>query len=168
MLISQQIIQQYKQVSKSVDRELINQSIKDAELLDLKPLLGELLYVDLVANITAPKYMELMTGKAYIFNGQSYIFEGLNPVLANFAYARYIVFSSYVDTPFGLVSKVSQDSQPVSEANKRAMSKSAEQTAYSYFQGVRDFLNRYPIVYPSWKGHTTERNFRFNIITKEH
>lgn len=166
MLITRQIIQQYRQISKSADNDLINQSINDAELLDLKPLLGELLYIDLVAKIAEQRYIDLLIGRTYAFAGQSYTFEGLNPVLANFAYARYVIFSSYVDTPFGLVSKVSQDSLPVSDANKRAMSKSAEQTAYSYFAGVRDFLNRHPNIYPLWRGCTTERVFKFNIIQK--
>lgn len=165
MLISKATILKYRQISKSVDETLINQSINDAELLDLKPLLGELLYNDLTTNILDVKYQELMNGKSYTYNGSTYIFKGIESVLANFAYARYIVFSSYVDTPFGLVTKNSQDSQAVSESNKRAMSKSAEQTAYSYFNAIRDFLNRNETTYPFWKGCTSERAFKINKIS---
>ena len=164
-LISKSTILKYRQISKSVDETLINQSINDAELLDLKPLLGELLYNDLVTNIVDAKYQDLMVGKSYTYDGKNYDFKGLEAVLANFSYARYIVFSSFVDTPFGLVTKNSQDSQAVSESNKRAMSKSAEQTAYSYFNSIRDFLNRSVVTYPLWDSGTTQRVFRINKIS---
>lgn len=164
MLINKSTILNYRQISKSVDENLINQSIVDAELLDLKPLLGELLYNDLTINILDANYQDLMNGNTYIYNGKTYVFQGLKAVLSNFAYARYIIFGSYTDTPFGLVSKTSQDSQGVAFADKKAMSKSAEQTAYSYFNAIRDFLNRNQVTYPLWEGCTTQRTFRINKI----
>ena len=132
--------------------------------MDLQPLLGELLYNDLVTNVLSAKYQDLMNGKTYVYNGNSYTFIGLKAVLGNFAYARYVIFSSYTDTPFGLVTKNSQDSQSVGESSKRAMSKSAEQTAYSHFNPIRDFLNRNTTIYPLWKSCINERVFKINKI----
>jgi hypothetical protein len=147
-----------------VDEILINQSISDAEILDLKPLLGESLYNDLVTNVNSQKYIDLMRGKSYNYNSQTYISNSLESVLANFAYARYILFSSYVDTPFGLVTKNSQDSQGVSSQSKNMMSKSAEQTAYAYFASIKDYLNRNTEMYPLWQSCTTQRAFKFTKI----
>jgi hypothetical protein len=165
MLITKQTIQQYKQVSKSVSDDLINPHILEAEFLDLKPLLGEDLYADLVANTGDSKYIDLMEGKVYTCNGKNYSFNGLKSVLSNFAYARYVVFSSFIDTPFGLVTKSNQDSQPVGGSDKRMMGKAAEQAAYSYFNEVRDFLNRNTTIYDKWNVCDTKRVFKINKIS---
>ena len=166
MLITKSDISQYRQISQSVPDDIINQAIQDAELLDLKPLLGELLYYDLITNKAIAKYVDLLNGKTYVYNDNNYTTLGLKVVIANLAYARYIIFSGEKDTPFGLVNKNSQYSVSSEFTKKKAMAKQAEQISYEYFKSVKDFLTRKPDDYPLWESGTTERKFMFNKITK--
>lgn len=164
MLINKNDVSRYNQISKSATSDLIDQSIEDAELLDLKPLLGELLYNDLVANSTSAIYKDLLNGKSYSYDDNNYITKGLKPVLAKFTYARYIPFSGDKDTPFGLVEKTNQYSRHSEFTKKKAKAKLAEQTAYEYFKVVKDFLDRNSNTYPLWNCGSTKRTFKFNKI----
>lgn len=164
MLITRTDVATYNQISKSIDDNLINNAIVESELLDLKPLLGELLYNDFVTNSANQKYLDLLNGKIYSYDGNDYTTQGIKPVLSKFSYARYIPFSGEKDTPFGLVNKNSQYSNQSEFSKKKAMAKLAQQTGYEYFKSVRDFLNRNSDIYPFWECGTSKRRFNFNKI----
>lgn len=165
MLITKSDVAKVRQISKALDDGLMNQAIEDAELLDLQPLLGELLYNDLDENFEDTKYQDLLNGKKYTHENNNYSMKGLKVVLANFAYARYIIFSGEKDTPFGLVTKTNQYSSHTEINTKKARAKSAEQIGYKYFNSVRDFLNRNDTTYPLWESCNNQRIFRFNKIS---
>jgi hypothetical protein len=164
MLIKRSDIEKYRQVSKGKDDQIINHSIQDAEITLLKPLLGELLYNDLVRNESENRYQMLLERTEYNYNGNWYVSDGIKAVLAHFTYSKYILLHSEVDTPFGVVQKSSQYSTPSDLNTKKSMSKLAEQTAYEYFKSVRDYLNRHKEDYPLWKNCNGSRNFKFNKI----
>ena len=163
MLIQLTDILKFKKVSKTADIDIY---INEAELIDLKPLLGERLYQDLVDNVGLPKYQDLLRGTTYTDNTITYTTLGLIPVLANFSVARYVIFSGDVDTPLGWVSKDTPYSTAISTASKKSRSKSCEQTAYEYWKSVRDFLNRNTDIYPLWQQCVNRRRFNINKITK--
>lgn len=109
--------------------------------------MGEDLFNDLVLN--PDKHSELLYGGNYEVDGITYINVGLNCVLAHYTYARYTMFGSMVDTPFGQVEKVNQGySQPTSNAIKENVYKMNQKTAFTYFGSVEKFLNR--TNYPMW------------------
>lgn len=163
-LITKADISARKQISKSTDPLIIDNAIEDAELLKLKPLLGELLYNDLVANETAQKYVDLLNKKTYQYLGDNYVSDGIKLVLIHFAHSEYILFSGEKDTPFGLVEQSNQYSKQTEFRRKQQISKKSEQTGYSYFDSVRDFLNRNLDTYPLWNKCKTKRRFAFNKI----
>lgn len=163
-LITKADISARKQISKSTDPLIIDNAIEDAELLKLKPLLGELLYNDLVANSTSTKYLELLNRTTYDYLDDDYVSDGIKLVLIHFAYSEYILDSGEKDTPFGLVEQANQYSKQTEFKRKQQKSKKAEQTGYSYFESVRDFLNRNPDTYPLWNKCKTKRRFAFNKI----
>lgn len=167
MLIDKTDIAQHREISRSVKDDKINPYIEDAELLDLKPLLGELLYNDIVDNSGDAIYVDLLEPKTYTYDGKNYKHSGLKKVLSIFANARYVIHGSYTDTGFGLVQKSNQDSQPVSETQKRNIYKKEQQTATAYFGAIALFLDRNKTVYPLWKVNcqSGNRRIRFNKIT---
>ena len=166
MLVNRTQIATYNQISKSLDENVLNQYIETAEIVMLKPLLGELLYNDLAANKTDSKYVDLLEGTVYTYEEYNYKHEGLIPVLSHFVYSQYILFSSDVATPFGMVNKTNPNSQNVDFKHKQTISKAKEQIGYTYFEAVRDFLNRNKDIYPLWCKGEKKRKFNFNKITR--
>ena len=164
MLINKQDIENYREISRSVKDNKINPHIEDAQYLDLRPLLGERLYQDLVKNTTDSKYVDLMDGGEYTIGDNTYNNPGIKKVLSIFAYARYILFGSYTDTGFGLVQKSNQDSTPVPDAGKRNIHTKDRDTAMQYWFEVANFLNRKSTDYPLWAtGCSTSRPGKFRI-----
>lgn len=170
-LITKTEIAKYREISKSLRDEKINPYIDDAEFLDLRPMLGASLYHDLVANKADAKYVELMEGGDYQYNGETYYFPGLEKVLCLFAYARYVMFGSNTDTSFGFVQKSNQDSTPVPDITKKTIYTKDRQAAVEYFAEIAAFLSRNKDTYPKWRtgscGRTGFGGFRISKITKD-
>lgn len=149
-LITKEIISRYRDISKQVTDAKIGSYIHDAEILDLKPMLGSQLYNDLVQNLSTTENQRLMNGGSYIYNGEDFYFTGLERVLSLLAYSRYIMFGSSNDTGMGLVQKSYQDSTPISEASKRNMYDQERKAAIGYFADVKEFLGRNKVDYPKY------------------
>lgn len=167
LLISKIDIGIYREISASVKDNKINPMIEDAQLLDLKPLLGERFYYDLVANVG--NYSDLLNKKEYTHNGQTIESPGIKRVLIDFAFARYVMHGSQTDTPFGLVQKVGENSVAISRADKKEGYKHHQQIAMQYWSEVENYLNRNTALYPLWRQDTcaTQRKgFRLNHITR--
>ena len=150
MLIDKTEIAIHREISRTLKNDKINPIIEDAELLDLKPLLGEALYNDIVDNPTTAANIKLLDPLTYTYNGTQYKHQGLKKVLSIFVNSRYVLSGSYVDTGFGLVQKNNQDSTPVPEASKRNIHKQDKQTATAYFNEVALYLNRNASDHPLW------------------
>lgn len=139
-LITRTDIARYKQVAKTPHDDKLNEQILDAQLLDVQPLIGESLFNKIVA---APAdYEELMEGGVYEHDGISYTNYGLKMVLAYFAYARYIMFSSAMDTPFSVVEKLGDNSRLVAASDKKTIYNLNREAAVQVWGNVRNYLIR--------------------------
>ncbi len=139
-LITRSDIARYKQVAKTPHDDKLNEQILDAQLLDVQPLIGESLFNKILA---APAdYEELLEGGVYEYDGISYTNYGLKMVLAYFAYARYMMFSSVVDTPFSVVEKLNDSSRPVEASSKKAIYNLNREAAVQVWGNVRNYLTR--------------------------
>lgn len=164
LLIDRQEIAKHRELSKSVREDKINPYIEDAQRLDLKPLLGERLYNTIARNPEA--HTLLLDGGEYEHNGETYDHPGLKKVLSIFTYARYVMFGSYTDTPFGFVEKSSQDSKSVGDTHKRTLYTQNQQTATAYFEEVAAYMSR--TNYEGWQSGCTPRRtggFRISKIS---
>ncbi|WP_294823621.1 hypothetical protein [uncultured Flavobacterium sp.] len=139
-LITRADIALYRQISKTPHDDKLKEAILDAQLLDLQPLLGEKLYNKIVS---APEIHEkLMTGGPYVHDGIEYMNYGAKMVLAYFAYARYMMFSSVIDTPFSVVEKLSDTSKPVDASFKKTAYHANREAAMKIWDNVRNYLVR--------------------------
>lgn len=163
LLIDKDDILKYREIARSVRDEKINPFIQDAELLDLRKMIGESLYRDLKVNFQDQKYELLWKGGNYTHNGETYSFQGLEIVLCLLAYARYMMFGSVTDTPFGLVEKSFQDSTPVPAITKKTLYTENRRAAGEYFQDVKLFLNRKKGDYPVDRNICRGGNSSFRI-----
>lgn len=167
-LIDKTEIIKHRQISNSVRDDKINPFIEDAEFDDLKGLLGELLYNDIVDNPTDQQNIDLLDPFTYTYDSNQYKHKGLKKVLSIFSYARYIMFGSFTDTGFGFVEKNSQDSSNAELAQKKIVYKKEQQMAHKYFNEIKRFLDRNADTYTLWNADCQTqgaRSIRINKIT---
>lgn len=140
-LINLADMQLYHDISDTTYTKVLNSMIVAAQLQDVAALLGERLFNDLLANPAS--YTDLLDGGIYTYNGVDYTNYGLKSVISHYAYARYLMFGSSKDTPFGFVDKLSgQDSRPTSDKHKKDLYGLNRDSAYKLWVSVQNFLVR--------------------------
>jgi hypothetical protein len=139
-LITRSDIARYKQIAKTPHDDKLNEQIIDAQLLDVQPLLGESLFNKIMAAPSA--YADILDGGIYEHDGISYTNYGLKMVLAYFTHARYVMFSSAIDTPFSVVEKLNDNSRPVDAAAKKTLYTLNREAAQQVWDNVKNYLVR--------------------------
>lgn len=152
LLINKNDFKEYKQVSKGKDVELIEQYIQEAQDIDLKEIVCREFYYDLLKNFQLSEYQKLIHGETYTdADGNVIEYKGIKAVLVYFAYARYILRGHITDTPFGVVQKTNEFSQPVSSAEKREVRDRSRIDAMLYWDEVKKYLDQHVQLFPKWK-----------------
>ena len=105
----------------------------------------------------------MLNGGTYTYQSVTYTNVGLKAVIVHYTYGRYVLQGSETDTPFGRVQKLTNDSQEVSLAAKKTMSKMNQQMAFTYWENVKDFLDRNTNDYPLWENNCGVRRGGFRI-----
>jgi hypothetical protein len=134
------------------NKRTLDGHIRDAQFVDLQTLMGMDFYQDVVHNNVQNKYDFLINGGQYTYQGKTYFCEGLKAVIVYYAYARYILQGSNVDTPFGLVNKETPESSRTPYNEKKAIWKQNRQTAGIYWSNVTQYLNRNKNEFPLYFG----------------
>ena len=167
ILITRTDIAQYVQISDSIYDDVLNQHILDAQFSDIQKLIGSDFYNDLARNYTADNYQTLLNGGIYDYNGITYTNVGLKAVLVRYFYSRYVLFGGYTDTPFSFVEKLNDNSKIVDNNGKKTVSKMNEQMSFTYWENVKQFLDRNSSDYTFWDYENcinTRNNFRISRI----
>lgn len=175
LLINKNDFKEYRQLSKGRDVELIETYIQEAQELDLKNLLCRAFYFDVLNNYQQPAYQALIHGETYTdAEGNTIEFKGLKAVLVYYAYARYVMRSSATDTPFGMVQKTTEFSQPVSSSEKRDMRDRCIVDAGEYWKECKLYLDFKEETFPKWaecadcgcseSGSGRSGNFKTSVI----
>lgn len=152
LLINKNDFREYKQLSKGRDLEVVEQYIQEAQDIDLRELMCDSFYFDLIKNWQEPEYQKLIHGGSYTdADGIQREYKGLKAALVYFSYARYVMRSSSVDTAFGMVQKTDANSQPVPLSEKRDIRDSSIQTANRYWLDVKKYLDEKEDVFTKWK-----------------
>lgn len=86
------------------DRELADRCIEEAQMLDIKPTIGDAAYLRLFATDDADAAL-LWRGGIYTAGGEQRVFAGLRKALLYYAYARIIRASGGTVTRFDFVRK---------------------------------------------------------------
>ena len=142
----------FKQLSKGRDVDTIETFIQEAQDLDLKELVCREFYFDILKNYQEQAYQKLIHGETYTdADGNDIEFKGLKAVLVHFTYARYTLRSHVTDTPFGMVQKTNEFSQPVSTSEKREIRDRAIVDANRYWEECKIYLDEKVSLFPKWK-----------------
>jgi len=163
LLITQDDIRIYRPTATLNDKS-IEPFIREAQRHDLKPVLGDALYRDMLENLTTEKYSDLLNGKSYLHNAQSVYYEGIKPMLAYYSLARYIKSAPVKANRMGVVKKISEQSEPSSVAEINGEVNILRSNALDYQNGVILFLRNNPTVYPLYGGNNGARITSFNFF----
>lgn len=141
-LIDETTLLQYRTISSSVNEaKRITPFIYEAQVFDLKPLMGAALYDDCVINKTVAPYAQLIAGTQYTdTNGHAVIFEGIGAALAYFAYARFIENQQITITAFGVVQKETPYSSNVDARTIQQRATQARSGALAYWAQAAKYM----------------------------
>jgi hypothetical protein len=152
---------EYRHITANINEVArLDPFIIEAQLMDLKPVLGSYLYDDFIKNISQSKYTELLNGKEYTnTDGKLIRYHGVKPVLVYYTYARLLANDNYRSTPTGFVKKLNDYSEHIdSGSNEKTLNRlitQARSSAISYQQEMIDFLNEYDTIYDLWNYSTS-------------
>ena len=156
-------VQQFKQVSNSINTAKFNETVLQAQMTELYPLLGEELYYDLINNIG--DYTDLLTGGIYTYQEITYTNVGLESVISHYWYAYHSFYGDQVDTAFGLREKLNNDvSKQVDTSMKKTMFELNCRYAYNLWLNVERYLIRTNNPLFRCSAKPKMRNFRISKI----
>lgn len=136
---SSEVVKLGRPIGGKVDHEKITSYITEAEQMNIKPVLGDKLFLDLLANGEEnEKYQTLLAGGTYIANnGELYSFVGLKCCIAYFVFAKNVMVGDFQTTRFGTVLKESDYASHISTKERSDCYNDTLEVAQSY---LRDCL----------------------------
>lgn len=149
-------IKKYKGITSNlnVEKDLIPHII-EAQEFDIVPMLGQSFWLDIYddyfSSPSLQKYSDLFNGCRYTVNGETFENPGLEAVIVYHAYARYVAKGNSISTPFGMVQKQNQYSEPLSEKAIQRISEQSRSGAMVYQNRVLRYLNEKSSDYPLFK-----------------
>lgn len=142
-------------VEISVDR-----IIDAAQLEDLRPLLGDRLFWDLINNPTSAangtNYVDLLAETKYTFDTIPYTSPGIKKVLFDFVYARYRYQNQEIDQPGGFATIDTPNMPRVSETRNLNIYSTWRRSARANWDEIRNYLNRIDPQYTHWTGSESQ------------
>ena len=173
LLIEADDIRKFRNVASGVNEEKeIHSFILEAQELDIKPVLGNALYTNLLSNRTSTIYKALLDGGEYTYEAKVYSFMGLKTVIAYFTHSRYILNRNVQDTPFGAMVKGENEyGKATADKEIQRISIQSANSGQSFLDDVMVFLERNKTTYPLYEsGDCSETNerpkrgFKFNKV----
>lgn len=142
----------------------------EAQDLDLRPILGDGLYYDLMNEFydtgddMYANYQLLINGEAYTLNGQTVYFDGIKPMLGYFTLARLVQNHPINITRFGIVNKVIPQSQNVDPQVIRQVVNELKSNAMTYVNQVNTYLLQKNSTFTLYIGSNSNMNTGFRMF----
>lgn len=134
-------VRTYIEFPENANEGDLENRIREAELLDISPQIGETLYEDLVANPGDTENAALI--------------EKLKPSIAYYAYARHLEGGNLQATKYGIVKKDTPHSTPATNKELKERSGSYRAIAFSYIQKAITFIESNKADYTLYSGPET-------------
>ncbi|WP_228853242.1 DUF6712 family protein [Aegicerativicinus sediminis] len=151
LLINKAKVSEILQVAIGYNEKEFEVFIREAQDFDLKPLLCEDFYYELVENrADSSDWQKAIEGGPYTYESKNYFFRGIGDVLAYFTYARFILKCNYVSTSHGFSIKKTPHSEPMTLQEKRNMYYKYQEDANTIFADFKRYVERNTDLYDSW------------------
>jgi len=137
--------------------EDLNQVIIDVEIEILSKLLGDDLYLLLIADLDgnyAPqtqKYKDLVNGKEYKRAGYTVNYQGIKRMLRYFVYSEWLKTGRISNVSGGTVIETKDKSESLSRFEIRAEANRAYNKGMTLYLKAYDFLYNNSVDYPTWE-----------------
>lgn len=154
LLISKEDFACIGQVAKHCDWEQLSIYIREQQNLSLLPKIGQCLFDLMIKHVEGwclePKECDDTNDGVidHLWNGGRYtscdgsvkLHFGLKRSLVHWAYGAYVLRHGLVDTPFGMVKKLNQDSIPVEDKLLESLNREHRSNAEYYYAMTRDYI----------------------------
>lgn len=111
MIITVEDIRAVRHIAHNIDNGRVDMYIREAEILDVVPAISAELYEVLDAGENLTTEQEMMLNGGYYYDGCAKCkFEGLKAATAYLAYARFMRNNQVNVTPYGVVTKIGDES----------------------------------------------------------
>lgn len=173
LITKSEIIAAKTHLSTNIDQSVFDKSINDAQILDIRPILGEAFYLDVVTNgLISPistDYYNLLNGEDYVNEcGDTVRFYGLKVMIINFAFARIISNLNNFYTRGGNKYKTTNQSERIDTKDLRSWINTARSEAIAYQENLIDYLCEKESTFPIWKNSKgTERKGSIMLRTSK-
>lgn len=147
-----------------MDDEIIERAIEEAELLDVKPKIGDELFMRLR---THDQFDVLLDGGEYVDGcGNSRHFVGLRRALAYYVWARLVKSSVNHLTRFGFVQKRDEYSQATEYRERQTAYNDAFAVADGYMKACLAYIRAKPEIFADYtlKGKVRANRTKFKIL----
>jgi len=153
-----------------LDGAVLEPHIQKAQDLDLRPVLGDVLYYDFMSKFLVTGdasyaiYQTLLNGGSYTYAGNTIYFDGLKPFMVCKTLVRLAVSQPAQLTRFGFVTKVASGSQPVDKDTIRMFVNGQNSDAQTYQNNICQYLNNNVTTYTKFKGEQTSLKTGFKMF----
>lgn len=147
-LIEPHEVEQYARPC-TVEEEIVERAIEEAELLDIKPALGDRLFNRLQNSVT---FARLMEGGEYEACGETRTFAGLKRTLAYYTWARLINSATHHLTRFGYVVKSDDYSRSADLRERQQAVGDATAIANAYMHECLRYIEANPDIFAEYRG----------------
>lgn len=147
----------------TADEAIIERAIEEAELLDIKPALGDKLFNRLLSSVT---YNRLMEGGVYEADGTTHTFAGLKRTLAYYSWARLVNSATHHITRYGYVVKSDDYSRSADLRERQQAVGDATAIANAYMKECLRYIEANPSIFAEYSGdgQITANKTVFSII----
>jgi hypothetical protein len=152
-LVTLSDLDQYKYIASSVKNSITwPQFVSEAQMFDVKIWIGDGLLNELITQspVFSPANILLLDGGSYVYQGNTYLFQGLKAAIIYYAFARFTNRTAFNYTAAGIVVKDSDLSTPISDKIMQRLETEARLMAEAIKCEIITFLDRNYASYPLW------------------
>lgn len=146
LLITPVEFSQFRDISKKIDTDKVNEAIGLAQQSDLTDILGDF-YFDVLKNNEVTAWADLMNGSEFTYCEEDFEHAGIKRLLADYTYSRYIYLANVQLTPFGAQSKFTNDSDGIDRNTIKDLAKQAQVDAGIKFRFIQKYILSDPVLF---------------------
>lgn len=160
----------YEEISQlarpcTTDEDMANAMIAEAQRVELKPRLGDALYLKLMADSPEERFNVLLNGGEWEDNCGDHLLTGVKTALAYYALARIVRDGNIQATTYGAAVKDNQYSTDPEKTERQRQYRELFSQADSYMAEALSYLAHNRKTFPEYKACAKMRNNRMTIRT---
>lgn len=128
-------------ISQNCAWDTLSVYIREQQELYILPKIEYCFFNAIQENPTDTEVLKVLNGSTYDHFGIIKYQFGLKRVLAHLTYGVYVFRKGYVDTPFGVVQKLNQDSVPAPITELKSIKSEHHNIASNYMTNVMEYVN---------------------------